>query len=141
MPTINRNTAKRKRILSRTDKYKTRRKIYNSKEWKNGLRLVQLRKQPLCQVCELLGRTTLGQCCHHIRTFVGVQTTEDMYDIAFDESNLCTLCTKHHSMMHSLNEMKNKREKTPEDLAKLIKDNPTIEDDFDNTNEIDDDDA
>jgi hypothetical protein len=35
--------------------------------------------------------------------------------------------------------MKNKKEKTPEELAKLIKDNPTIEDDFDNPKEIDDD--
>lgn len=139
MPTIIRQGKRKQRILSKTDKYKTRRKIYNSKEWKKGLRLIQLRKEPTCRVCELLGRITLGQCVHHIQTFVGCNTQEEMFDIAFDESNLCTLCTKHHSMLHSLDEFKNRKEKRPEDLAEYIRQNPTIEKDFEWSEEIDDD--
>ena len=140
MPTINRKSPKRQRILSKTDRYKARRKIYNTRQWRDGLRLVQLRKQPLCQVCALLGRTTVGECVHHITTFAGARTIEDMYDIAYDESNLCTLCTKHHSMLHSLDEFKKRKEKRPEDLAEYIKQNPSIEDNFGDTNEINDED-
>ena len=139
MPTINKQGKRRPIVLSRTDKLKTRKKIYNSKEWKKGLRLIQLRKQPFCEVCDQLGRITLGQCCHHIKTFVGVQTSEEMYETAFDENNLCTLCTKHHSMLHSLDEFKNRKEKRPEDLAEFIRQNPTIEKDFEWSEEIDDD--
>ena len=141
MPTINRKSPKKQsRILAKTDRYKARRKIYNSKDWKKGLRLIQLRKQPLCQVCLLLGKTTLAECVHHITTFVGVQTVEEMYDLAFNEDNLCSLCNRHHQMLHNLESFKNKKEKDPTELAEYLKQNPTIENDFSDTNEINDED-
>lgn len=119
MPTILRKTPKKQRILSKTDKYKARRKVYNSRQWRDGLRLVQLRKQPLCEVCLALGDITAGHDVHHRVSMNKAKTESDFYDLAYDEDNLATLCQYHHSLLHS-----KYKGKTVEELITILKDKP-----------------
>lgn len=123
IPTL--KTQPKKPKLNQSEKRKIRQKIYHTTEW-DKLRLAHLQSEPLCRVCSLLGIVKAGECVHHIHTFIGTNTKEQMYDIAFDGDNLVTLCTYHHSLLHSLDQFKNKEYKTAEELAEYIKDHPEI---------------
>ena len=97
MPTI-------KRLPKKTDntgKRGKRQKIYQSRTWKE-MRLAKLMKNPLCQICELEGKTTLAQAVHHLDSFVEHEDNEVvMYYLAYNDSNFCSVCNKCHNRCHT----------------------------------------
>ena len=79
-----------------------KRKLYGSGVWKRT-RLIQLKKQPLCAMCEVLGKRTPATICDHIDP-LWPATLEGLTRGPFQ--SLCRECHK---------------EKSYEDLSKMIK--------------------
>lgn len=101
MPTINRGGTRRynaKRERNDLDR-KKRQKIYQNPLWKR-LRDAHLREHPLCEVCELEGRVTLAEDCHHIVSFTKGRNELEMKTLAFDPNNLISLCKGCHHRAH-----------------------------------------
>ncbi|TQE93738.1 MAG: HNH endonuclease [Spiribacter salinus] len=63
---------------------------YNSQRWQR-LRRQQLGDEPLCRYCMEIGRVTPATVVDHIKRVV------DEPDLAFDASNLQSLCTECHN--------------------------------------------
>lgn len=79
---------------------KERQKIYNTPLWK-GMRLKQVQEKPICQVCELMGKVTLAEDCHHLRSFLKGKDIIERQQLAFDTDNIISVCKKHHSDIHT----------------------------------------
>lgn len=73
--------------------------VYNTARWKR-LRLVKLRNNPLCEVCEKKGITKMADDVHHIQSFMSVDNPEARKALAFDYDNLMSLCDECHSEIH-----------------------------------------
>lgn len=73
--------------------------VYNTARWKR-LRLVKLRNNPLCEVCEKKGITKMADDVHHIQSFMSVDNPEAIKALAFDYDNLMSLCDECHSEIH-----------------------------------------
>lgn len=73
--------------------------VYNTARWKR-LRLVKLRDNPLCEVCEKKGITKMADDVHHIQSFMSVDNPEARKALAFDYDNLMSLCDECHSEIH-----------------------------------------
>lgn len=81
--------------------------IYNSREWKE-MRLSKLRAQPLCEKCLADGRAAgvaggwirSAHCVHHIVPIETATTKEEMRQLAFNPSNLMSLCDECHHKIH-----------------------------------------
>ena len=87
-----------KTINERTDK--DLQKIYQMKQWKE-LRKAYLMENPLCEVClekGVINGTDLE--VHHKKPISKGETIEEMMDIAFDSSNLMTVCKNCHHDIH-----------------------------------------
>lgn len=85
-------------------KRKERMEIYNSARWR-AMRLAKLRDNPLCEMCEREGRTTLADDVHHIQSFM---STDDPYGrraLAFDYDNLMSVCDRCHQRLHNKTRM------------------------------------
>lgn len=67
-----------------------RKKIYNSKKWKQVRELAMIRDEFLCVECKKLGILTKGEEVDHI------EELQDRMDLAYDLDNLQLLCRKHH---------------------------------------------
>lgn len=78
---------------------KERMSIYNTTRWRK-LRLVKLRDNPLCEICEKKGITRLADDVHHIQSFMSVSDPEARRVLAFDYDNLMSLCDECHSAVH-----------------------------------------
>ncbi len=63
--------------------------LYNTKRWYR-LRHRQLSKQPLCEMCEKLGKVCAATIADHITPHRGDE------DLFFDEDNLQSLCKPCH---------------------------------------------
>lgn len=74
--------------------------IYNSREWKE-LRIAKLRRQPLCERCLSQGRYVSAHVVHHIIPIETAHTMADMKRLAFDFSNLQSLCDQCHNDIHN----------------------------------------
>ena len=77
-----------------------RQEVYNTDLWKR-MRLAQLMKEPLCWICLLEGKTTLGEDIHHIRSFMTADNEIERDKLAFDSNNLLTLCRNCHNRVHN----------------------------------------
>ncbi len=64
-------------------------RIRSSSRWQK-VRLIQLREHPLCHDCQQAGRTKQAEQVRHI------QQVESRPDLAFDGSNLMSLCEACH---------------------------------------------
>ena len=73
--------------------------IYNSREWRE-LRVAKLRDKPLCQMCEQKQRYVSAHCVHHIIPIETAKTKEEMWMLAFNPTNLMSLCDECHAMIH-----------------------------------------
>lgn len=101
-------------------KRKQRQAVYQSARYR---RLKQLKRMnsPTCEICQMFGIVNWGQEIHHWQTFV-VEDEELSKQRAYDYNNLCTLCKKHHELLHtgllkgseSLQEVKDKVEQLKE---------------------------
>lgn len=101
MPTINKpNKGKYNPTRERNDlDRKRRQKIYQSPLWKR-LRDSHLMEHPLCEVCELEGKITLAEHCHHLHTFMDGRNELEQKTLAFDPNNLCSVCSQCHNRLH-----------------------------------------
>ena len=95
MPTI----YKPKKSRPYDSQRKARMKVYNTKLWRDT-RKVKMTNNPLCQICEIEGRVTPAQDCHHLRTFTSAQSETERDLLAFDYDNLVNLCDKCHNEIH-----------------------------------------
>lgn len=75
-------------------------KLMNSRRWKR-LRAAYLSLHPLCEACEINGRTTPATEVHHV---VPIESKagrlQDMEALAFDPNNLKALCKACHVEAH-----------------------------------------
>lgn len=98
MPTILRRVKKPNK--DRSFNTQRRREVYDSSLWKR-MRLAHLRNEPLCEICLMEGRVTLATEVHHINSFLNAETTEERDELAFQDSNLMSLCDSCHQRCHS----------------------------------------
>lgn len=72
----------------------------NSRRWKR-LRAAYLSVHPICEACEINGRTTPATEVHHV---VPIESKagrlQDMHALAFDPNNLKALCRACHIEAH-----------------------------------------
>lgn len=68
--------------------------LYNRAAWKR-LRLAQLRRQPLCVMCERSGKATAAGVVDHVVPHKGDEA------LFFDAGNLQSLCATHHDASKS----------------------------------------
>lgn len=106
MPFINK-PPKKARKYTNDEKRKARQKIYNSSKWKQ-LRIAKLQQQPLCEECERIGRITPAEHVHHSKSFMKANTEIELLDLAYNYSNLMSLCAECHNRLHR--EMKQKKQ-------------------------------
>ena len=103
MPTINLNINKQKYVEKRPLKINDNKiaasKIYNSKQWKY-LRNSYLSEHPLCEDCLQEGIIKPAAEVHHIQPILTATTPGDMEALAFNPSNLRSLCVYHHKLVH-----------------------------------------
>lgn len=105
MPFLNK-PPKKARKYTNDEKRKARQKIYNSAKWK-ALRIAKLQQQPLCEECERIGRITPAEHVHHVHTFMRATNEIELLELAYDYSNLMSLCAECHNRLHR--EMKKKQ--------------------------------
>jgi len=74
----------------KVEEYKERQKFYRSKLWRST-REHKLRRDPLCQHCKAAGRLEPATQVHHVKERL------DRPDLAFDQTNLESLCAPCHS--------------------------------------------
>ncbi len=74
-------------------------KMINSQRWKN-LRCDKLRTNPVCEVCEANGLSTLATEVHHKKPVESVSHELGMKHLMFDRTNLQSLCHACHSEIH-----------------------------------------
>lgn len=73
---------------------------YGMKGWK-AVRDKKIKEQPLCELCQILGRTEIAQDIHHAIKF-DQQYTDDMkLALLLDYDNLVSLCERCHQNIHS----------------------------------------
>lgn len=83
-----------------TDRQRQQRmKVYNRRLWKK-LRLSKLRETPLCEICRMEGRVRAGEDVHHIESFTRAANDAERDRLAFDPSNLLTVCDRCHQRLH-----------------------------------------
>ena len=80
---------------------KDKTEIYNSREW-HELRILKLRANPLCEVCEQEGIVTSARCVHHIVPIETARTKDEMKRLAIDcgLQGLKSLCFACHARIH-----------------------------------------
>ena len=105
MPFINK-PPKKQRKYTNDEKRKARQKIYNSSKWKQ-LRIAKLQQQPLCEECLKCDKITSAEHVHHVHTFMKANTEIELLELAYDYSNLMSLCVECHNRLHR--EMKQKK--------------------------------
>lgn len=79
-----------------------RRKIYNSRRWQH-LRDIKFMNNPLCEVCAGKGLTMPAEDIHHIVSFMSTDDPQRRLWLAYDYSNLMSVCKKCHQNIHNGN--------------------------------------
>lgn len=74
-------------------------KLINSKEWKS-LRKRKLANNPICEVCEESGKSTLAVEVHHRIPVESVSAKHQMKRLMFSYNNLMSVCHDCHSEIH-----------------------------------------
>ena len=83
-----------------SERYQRRREVYNTKQWRD-LAALQLGKHPTCQLCAEQGRVTPAVDVHHVRSFTDITDPGERHRVAFDPSNLLSLCKECHATLHN----------------------------------------
>lgn len=103
MPTINRQPLKQRPVPYQHDNVSA--PYYNSMQWRN-LRNYYIKRHPLCERCEQLGKTTLAQECHHRTPFLQGTTDEERWELLLSETNLMSVCRECHLTLHGMKKYK-----------------------------------
>lgn len=72
--------------------------IYQSKQWRE-LRQSYIMQHPLCEICLALGNTVPAEDIHHKDSFTNYSGNMRL-KVAYDVTNLISLCKQHHSYLH-----------------------------------------
>lgn len=96
MPTINLGTGKAR---DRTVNKAAYQSIYQDSRWKS-LRLQKLKDNPVCELCDLEGKTSPTKEIHHKIPFDISMSQEQIEALAFDYDNLISLCIPCHKKQH-----------------------------------------
>ncbi len=75
------------------------RRLITSKRWRE-LRAIKIASNPLCEDCLLDDRATLATEVHHIVPIESAHSIAEMERLAFDYTNLRSLCEKCHQKTH-----------------------------------------
>jgi len=78
---------------------KDKAEIYNSREWRE-LRILKLRANPLCEVCEREGIVTSAHAVHHRHPIEDSTSKAEMRKWAFMWDNLVSVCDACHAKIH-----------------------------------------
>ena len=78
---------------------KDKAEIYNSREWRE-LRILKLRANPLCEVCEQDGIVTSAHAVHHRHPIEDSTSKAEMRKWAFMWENLVSVCDACHAKIH-----------------------------------------
>lgn len=78
-------------------------KVYNSVRWRR-IRDIKLATDPLCERCAEAGITRAAEDVHHVVSFMSTTNPEKRKFLAYDYSNLQSLCKKCHQEIHNSNE-------------------------------------
>ena len=78
---------------------KDKAEIYNSREWRE-LRIMKLRANPLCEVCEQEGIVTSAHAVHHHHPIEDSTSKAEMRKWAFMWDNLVSVCDACHAKIH-----------------------------------------
>lgn len=100
MPTINLKKpcgCKKKKSITRNKR--DFQEIYQDPRW-ISLRDWKRRENPLCEVCESLGRVKQMDDVHHIRPFWTGKNKDEVESLAFDPDNVMSVCKKCHADIH-----------------------------------------
>lgn len=82
--------------MSRNKDYQ---RLLNAKRWKE-LRAWKLRTQPTCEMCEREGKVSAAIDCHHIIPVESASSPAEMERLAYNPSNLMSLCIPCHIRIH-----------------------------------------
>lgn len=96
MPYITKNKKKRN---TESERYKKRRKVYNSKLW-HDMRMAYLQDHPLSEISQWEGKTALSEHIHHITSFLNVPD-ELMLNYAYDSNNFIAVTLQEHNRLHN----------------------------------------
>lgn len=83
--------------MSRNKYYQS---LLNAKKWKE-LRQWKLNQNPLCELCQREGKVVSAVDVHHITPVETGQTQDEMKQLAYDPTNLQSLCIAHHIQVHA----------------------------------------
>ena len=83
-------------MIKRTSQYK---KLLNSQKWAK-LRAEKLQNNPICERCKQIGIIAPGTEVHHIAPIDTGANFEQMKLLAYNYSNLITLCHVCHVQVH-----------------------------------------
>lgn len=102
MPTIVRkpSTPKRKKNYNTDTVSNKVHKLYNTRRWAK-LRDLKMMESPLCEMCLLEGVTKEVDEVHHRIPISYGKTEWEMREIAYDYTNLVSLCERHHHEIHN----------------------------------------
>ena len=88
---------KPKKDRANEDRKKERQQVYNCQRWRD-LRLLKLQQNPCCEEC---GSIENLQVHHKVSMFNGYYSPEEYDRLAYDLSNLETLCQECHNKKHN----------------------------------------
>lgn len=71
-----------------------KRRLYNSKRWKDKRQYILHRDGHTCLECKKYGKNTEANIVHHIKEY------EDFPELALTNSNLATVCASCHNKLH-----------------------------------------
>lgn len=75
-------------------------RLMNCTEWRK-IRERQLYKQPWCEECQRHGVVRSAEVVHHVVEVETGRTEQEQRELAYSESNLQSLCRKHHNALHA----------------------------------------
>ena len=74
-------------------------KLIQTNRWRE-LRLTKLMNNPLCEVCEREGRSSLASEVHHIKPVESVYAQQAMEHLMYSYDNLMSVCHQCHVSIH-----------------------------------------
>lgn len=98
MPTINKMPKKKPDYTKRGNNILAA-KIYNTPAWKN-VRKAKLQANPICEMCLDKGIIKPTEEIHHIKPILSGKDELEMYELAYDFTNLISLCKSCHHQVH-----------------------------------------
>ena len=118
MPTLKQRTYRQKREKKEFSYKKSKdwEEFYNSRAWKT-LRNWWISEHPLCEVCEIEGRSVPAEQVHHLEVWSHGKTKTDKWLLFLDDTNLCSCCTYHHKQFHRYLTRLNQNYLSKENLA------------------------